>query len=100
MLTDILGIQISTMASESTFSTGLRVITDYRSNLSVGIVEALICTSDWTRKSRMPIMDNVDDILNDDDVAIGLYFYMVFYFDNVDEMLIINNLFYLFLYRT
>ena len=100
MLTDILGIQISTVASESTFSTGRRVITDYRSNLSVGIVEALICTADWTRKSRMPIMDNVDDILNDDDVAIGLYFYMVFYFDNVDEMLKINNCFYLFLFRT
>ncbi|KAL4584113.1 hypothetical protein LXL04_008703 [Taraxacum kok-saghyz] len=69
---NILGIQISTVASESTFSTGRRVITDYRSNLSVGIVEALICTTDWTRKSRMPIMDNVDDILNDDDVAIEL----------------------------
>ncbi|KAL4581402.1 hypothetical protein LXL04_017616 [Taraxacum kok-saghyz] len=70
MAKDILGIQISTVASESTFSTGRQVITDYRSNLSVGIVEALICTADWTRKSRMPIMDNVDDILNDDDVAI------------------------------
>ncbi|KAL4572740.1 hypothetical protein LXL04_019523 [Taraxacum kok-saghyz] len=72
MAKDLLGIQISTVASESTFSTGRRVITDYRSNLSVGIVEALICTADWTRKSRMPIMDNVDDILNDDDVAIEL----------------------------
>ncbi|KAL4565538.1 hypothetical protein LXL04_029636 [Taraxacum kok-saghyz] len=72
MAKDLLGIQISTVASDSTFSTGRRVITDYRSNLSVGIVEALICTADWTRKSRMPIMDNVDDILNDDDVAIKL----------------------------
>ncbi|KAL4574512.1 hypothetical protein LXL04_021344 [Taraxacum kok-saghyz] len=81
MAKDILGIQISTVASESTFSTGRRVITDYRSNLSVGIVEALICTADWTRKSRMPIMDNVDDILNDDDVAIdGCWTFLPFYF--------------------
>ncbi|KAL4583619.1 hypothetical protein LXL04_008198 [Taraxacum kok-saghyz] len=72
MAKDILGIQISTVASESTFSTGRRVITDYHSNLFVGIVEALISTADWTRKSRMPIMDNVDDILNDDDVALEL----------------------------
>ncbi|KAL4561325.1 hypothetical protein LXL04_033489 [Taraxacum kok-saghyz] len=72
MAKDILGIQISTVASESTFSTGRRVITDYRFNFSVGIGEALICTADWTWKSRTPIMDNVDNILNDDDVAIEL----------------------------
>ncbi|KAL4586056.1 hypothetical protein LXL04_010687 [Taraxacum kok-saghyz] len=77
MAKDILGIQISTVAFESTFSTGRRVITDYRSNLSVGIVEALICTADWTRKSRMPIMDNMDDILNDDDVAIAIIAFLI-----------------------
>ena len=72
LLTDILAIQISTVASESTFSTGRRVITDYRFNLSTVIVEALICTQDWMRKSRKPIVDNVEDMLNDDEVALGI----------------------------
>ncbi|KAL7587125.1 hypothetical protein Lser_V15G38641 [Lactuca serriola] len=60
-------------ASESTFSNGRRVITDYRINLSVVIVEALICTQDWLRKSSLPIYDydEVHDVLADDDLAIG-----------------------------
>nr|KAJ0189720.1 hypothetical protein LSAT_V11C800415890 [Lactuca sativa] len=72
MAKDILGIQISTVASESAFSTSRRVLTDYRANLSNVIVEALLCTQDWVRKSRKPIIDNVDDILNDDEVAMEI----------------------------
>lgn len=68
---DILGIQISTVASESAFSTSRRVLDPYRTRLSTPIVEALICTQDWVRKSRKPIFDDVDDILNDDDIAKG-----------------------------
>ena len=73
LLIDILGMQISTVASESTFSNGRRVITDYRTNFSVVIVEALICTQDWLRKSSLPIYDydEVHDVLADDDLAIG-----------------------------
>ncbi|CAI9260082.1 unnamed protein product [Lactuca saligna] len=74
MARDILGMQISTVASESTFSNGRRVITDYRTNLSVVIVEALICTQDWLRKSSLPIYDydEVHDVLADDDLAIDI----------------------------
>lgn len=79
-LIDILGMQISTVASESTFSNGRRVITDYRSNLSVVIVEALICTQNWLKKSSLPIYDydEVHDVLNDDDLAIGNTCYILF----------------------
>lgn len=73
MLLDILAIQISTVASESAFSTSGRVLDPYRTSLSTSIVEALICTQDWVRKSRKPIVDDVDDILKDDDIAIGKY---------------------------
>nr|KAJ0214167.1 hypothetical protein LSAT_V11C400198960 [Lactuca sativa] len=61
-------------ASESTFSNGRRVITDYRTNLSVVIVEALRCTQDWLRKSSLPIYDydEVHDVLADDDLAIDI----------------------------
>ncbi|KAL4582872.1 hypothetical protein LXL04_007433 [Taraxacum kok-saghyz] len=70
---DILGMQISTIVFESTFSNGRRVITNYRTNLSVVIVEALICTQNWLRKSSLPILDydEVQDVLADNDLAIG-----------------------------
>ncbi|XP_050238317.1 zinc finger BED domain-containing protein RICESLEEPER 2-like [Mercurialis annua] len=46
---DILAVPVSTVASESAFSTGGRVLDDFRSCLTPKIVEALICTQDWLR---------------------------------------------------
>nr|KAJ0186486.1 hypothetical protein LSAT_V11C900482580 [Lactuca sativa] len=63
MARDILGMQISIVASESTFSNGRRVITDYRIDMHSG----------WLRKSSLLIYDydEVHDVLADDDLAIG-----------------------------
>ena len=47
MARDILSIPISTVASESTFSVGGRVIDQFRSALKPDVVEALVCTRDW-----------------------------------------------------
>ncbi|PWA59365.1 AC transposase [Artemisia annua] len=69
MAKDILVIQITTVAPESAFSTGGRVLDPYGTNLSYVIVEALICTQDWVRKSKKTIIDDIDDLLNDDGVA-------------------------------
>ncbi|KAL4559987.1 hypothetical protein LXL04_032135 [Taraxacum kok-saghyz] len=52
MARDILAVPISTVASESTFSTGGRVLDSYRTSLSPKVVQALICTQDWIRKSH------------------------------------------------
>ncbi|KAJ7950908.1 zinc finger BED domain-containing protein RICESLEEPER 2-like [Quillaja saponaria] len=42
-------IPITTVASESTFSAGGRVIDTYRASLSTDTVQALVCGGDWVR---------------------------------------------------
>ncbi|XP_021714705.1 zinc finger BED domain-containing protein RICESLEEPER 2-like [Chenopodium quinoa] len=49
MARDVLVIPMSTVASESAFSTGGRVLDSFRSSLSTKMVEALICAQDWLR---------------------------------------------------
>ena len=52
---DILSIQVSTVASESAFSCGGRIVDLFRSSLDPKMVEALMCARDWFR-GRAPIM--------------------------------------------
>ena len=49
MAADILAIPISTVASESTFSAGGRVIDEYCAKLNEESIEILICGGDWLR---------------------------------------------------
>jgi len=51
----VLSMPISTVASESAFSTGGRVIDKYRSSLNTDTAEALICTQDWIRCSSVDL---------------------------------------------
>ncbi|KAA0065439.1 zinc finger BED domain-containing protein RICESLEEPER 2-like [Cucumis melo var. makuwa] len=46
---DIFAVPVSTVASESAFSTGGRILDSFRSSLSPKTVEALICTQNWIR---------------------------------------------------
>ncbi|GFS42082.1 hypothetical protein Acr_00g0078000 [Actinidia rufa] len=62
---DVLAMPISTVASESTFSTGGRILDPFRSSLSPMMVEVLVCAQNWLRSS-LPIsirkaMDKVEE---------------------------------------
>ena len=46
---DILAIPVTTVASESTFSAGGRVIDDRRASMSVDTVQMLLCANNWVR---------------------------------------------------
>ena len=49
---DVLAMQVSTVASESAFSAGGRVLDPYRNRLDPSMVEALVCTRDWIAGAR------------------------------------------------
>ncbi|XP_027171948.1 zinc finger BED domain-containing protein RICESLEEPER 2-like [Coffea eugenioides] len=61
---DILCVPVSTVASESAFSLGGRILDQFRSSLSPQIVEALVCTKDWLfgDKSEGSLNMNLEDL--------------------------------------
>ena len=81
---DVLAIPVSTVASESAFSTGGRVLDSFCSSLSLNTVEALICTQNWLNdaKKKRPIkfrecMDNEED-MDGFEINIGKYMFILF----------------------
>ena len=54
-------IPVSIVASKSAFSTGGRVLDEYRSSLTPDMVEALILTQNWLRSSLF--VDSITNLL-------------------------------------
>jgi hypothetical protein len=50
---DVLAIPVTTVASESVFSTSGRIISPHRSRLAPSMVEALMCMQAWTRADML-----------------------------------------------
>ncbi|CAI0381119.1 unnamed protein product, partial [Linum tenue] len=61
MVRDILAVPVSSVASESAFSCGGRVLSPFRSSLSPNIVEALICAEDWIRYENGKTANELND---------------------------------------
>ncbi|KAL4293437.1 hypothetical protein AHAS_Ahas18G0128000 [Arachis hypogaea] len=62
MAREVLAIPVSTVASESAFSTGGRIIDPYRSSLTPYMVEALVCTQDWVIDYPFGLIENFEEI--------------------------------------
>uniref|UniRef100_A0A803N117 HAT C-terminal dimerisation domain-containing protein n=1 Tax=Chenopodium quinoa TaxID=63459 RepID=A0A803N117_CHEQI len=62
MTCDILVVLISTVASDSAFNTGGRVLDPFRSSLSPRVVEGLVCAQNWLRSSPFP---NIEECLHE-----------------------------------
>ncbi|KAL4554031.1 hypothetical protein LXL04_039857 [Taraxacum kok-saghyz] len=65
MARDVLAIPVSSVASESAFSTGGRVLDSFRTSLTPRMVEALVCTQDWVRDCHDPINKLEEEGLKD-----------------------------------
>ena len=48
---DVLDVQVSSVASESAFSTSGRILDPFRSCLTPYMIEALVCTQQWLRNN-------------------------------------------------
>ncbi|KAF7834699.1 zinc finger BED domain-containing protein RICESLEEPER 2-like [Senna tora] len=61
---DVLAIPISTISSESAFSTGGRVLDPFRCSLNSTTVESLICAQNWLRtpKKEIDLRSSMDEI--------------------------------------
>ncbi|KAG7582739.1 HAT C-terminal dimerization domain [Arabidopsis suecica] len=63
MAREILAVPVSSVASESAFSTGGRILDQYRSCLTPDMVEALVLTQDWLRAAlRSEAMKSLDNL--------------------------------------
>ena len=80
---DVLAIQVSTVASESSFSTGKRVIDPHRSSLTPKTVEALICLQNWLRSDSimgLEYIPTIEEMQFFEEIEKGIQFLVFFLF--------------------
>lgn len=55
MTRDVLAVPVSSVALESAFSAGGRILDSFRSSLTPKVVQALVCCQDWLRSDSLPV---------------------------------------------
>ena len=72
-----MAVPVSTVTSESAFSTGGCVLDPFRSSLTPKMVEALICGQNWLWSSPIPInlREAMDDIEKYEEIESGNIFF-------------------------
>ena len=59
----MLAVHVSTVASESTFSMGGRILDLFCSSLALEMVQSLICTQNWLQSSvQILLRQSMDDV--------------------------------------
>lgn len=78
MVKDVLATPVSTVASESAFSTGGRILDSFRSCLSPEVTEGLICTQNWLTPALYQLKDvNLNEELeNTEKIVQGTDFFL------------------------
>jgi hypothetical protein len=60
---DVLAIPFTSVASESAFSTGGRILDDFQTSLTPFMLEALVCAQDWLRRTTpIDIQENMEEL--------------------------------------
>lgn len=73
---DVLAMSVSTVASESAFSTGGRILDPFRSSLHPGTVEMLVCTQNWLQSNhRICLRKAMDDVEQIEETMEGTVMY-------------------------
>lgn len=78
---DVLAIPVSTVASESAFSTGGRILDQYRSSLTPDMVEALVLLQNWLQTSLfVDTTTDLNKLVEDnefmDQLAKGIFYFL------------------------
>jgi hypothetical protein len=61
---DVLAIPISTISSESAFSTSGRILDEFRSSITPFMLEALVCGQDWLRRTTpIDIQESMEELV-------------------------------------
>ena len=76
---DVLAAPISTVASESTFSIGGRILDPYRSSLNPKTVNMLVCTQNWLKSTNQGLEEQFFFDDEDEIVQKGLFLYLCFF---------------------